>query len=400
MNFVSANQQEIVRLTEFFCLRDDLSTSDPYDIWKTGIGHYLKQKFYFHRRLFLPAVGLCSLYDFYLNNRRRLGYRKQEFPIVRGMAALALLKLYSVHPQERYLQSAEAHLRWLLKNHSTGYKGIGWGLGFASQINQTIYHEANTPYSTMTPYCTEALVAFHEYRKEDWLKEAITGCLRFFLEDLKVVYEDEKWLCTSYVPLFDRTVYNATSYTMYMYALLSSWGSAEQQIEMQRRMKKIRSFILDNQNADGSWLYAYNDSNTFIDCFHSCFVMKNLWKTARIFPSPESDQAIMRGYDYIKRELWDETSHLFRRFSKANKPGIIKFDLYDNAEALNLALLLGDYVFAEKLHNSIKRNFFKSEDRIYSAIDIFGIRHNLNFLRWAVMPFVLAGSGFLVKEGK
>jgi len=78
---------------------------------------------------------------------------------------------------------------------------------------------------------------------------------------------------------------------------------------------------------------------------------------------------------------------LYKRFTKSNKPSIIKFDLYDNAEMLNLLLLLNKYDLALELKNNIEKVFIKGED-IYSVIDLFGNKKNKNTLRWAVMPYL------------
>jgi hypothetical protein len=78
---------------------------------------------------------------------------------------------------------------------------------------------------------------------------------------------------------------------------------------------------------------------------------------------------------------------LFKRFSVTNKPGLIDFDLYDNAEMLNLSMLLGDHELAESLHNEILRHFVRGKT-VYSQIDVLGIRHRPNTLRWAVLPWM------------
>ena len=58
-------------LIEHFCLKDNLSSYDPYDIWKTKTGVNIK-KLYFKNKFFgfLPATFL-TLTDFYLVNKSR-----------------------------------------------------------------------------------------------------------------------------------------------------------------------------------------------------------------------------------------------------------------------------------------------------------------------------------------
>ncbi len=74
-------------------------------------------------------------------------------------------------------------------------------------------------------------------------------------------------------------------------------------------------------------------------------------------------------------------------FTKNDKVCLIKFDLYDNAEMLNLFLLMGEKDKFNELNESIKKHFVKGKD-IYSVIDFFGQKKNKNTLRWAVMPYL------------
>jgi hypothetical protein len=84
-----------------------------------------------------------------------------------------------------------------------------------------------------------------------------------------------------------------------------------------------------------------------------------------------------------------------------NKPSLVRFDLYDNAEMLNLAIMFSDYHLADQLANAIDRYFCNGHD-VYSEIDFLGIRRNKNTLRWAVLPYVYALSqlpGYMLSRG-
>jgi hypothetical protein len=143
-----------------------------------------------------------------------------------------------------------------------------------------------------------------------------------------------------------------------------------------------------HQGGDGSWVYS-PDGNSFIDCYHSCIVLKNLIKTDRRYPLAERRKCIDLGYDYLKRNFHMESKGLFKRFSVSNKPSLVRFDLYDNAEMLNLAVLMGDRDLVESLADAIEKAF-EFRGHIYSQIDCFGRRHNVDTLRWAVMPYLYA----------
>ena len=65
-------------LLKKYLLTDDLSTFDPYDTWKTNLGISIKQLYYKNKYIGLVPAGILSIYDMYINNSLRFGYKKQE----------------------------------------------------------------------------------------------------------------------------------------------------------------------------------------------------------------------------------------------------------------------------------------------------------------------------------
>ena len=257
-------------------------------------------------------------------------------------------------------------------------------------MSSDLTYDRCTPYSTMTPYALEAFVSFSETTQDARYRPVIESIFRFFDNDIQVMEEDEEALATSYVPFRDRIVINAVSYTMYAYSLFAPYAPAEQKGRIETRIRKLYAYVRRNQQPDGSWFYSPH-GRSFIDCFHSCIVLKNVIKSDRIVKLEGSSTVVAAGYDYLRQSFLDQRHFLFKRFSVTNKPGLIRFDLYDNSEVLNLALLLGDWRLAESLLASVLKHFCSGLD-IYSQIDFMGGRRNKNTLRWAVMPFLYAAS--------
>ena len=195
-------------------------------------------------------------------------------------------------------------------------------------------------------------------------------------------------LVTSYGPGRDRVVVNAVSYTMYAYSLLLAYLPETQQRVVRTKIGKQYAFIRRNQRKDGSWLYS-PDGRSFIDCFHSCIVLKNLIKTNETVPLEGCEDLVRHGYGYLTRNFRDDRYGLFRRFTLSNKPSLVKFDLYDNAEVINVTKLMGDTALMSELVSATKQHFCNGT-AIYSQIDLFGRRRNPDMLRWAIMPYVYA----------
>lgn len=376
-------------LIEKYLLRDDLSTYDPYDIWKTSLGIKVKQLYYKNKYLGLVPAGILTIYDLYLNNNFRFGYKKQEYPIVRAQACLALLNLYKNKPKEIYLEYAKKHIDWLLKNSSKGYSGYCWGTGFKIVISDKLIYDESVPFSTNSPYILEALYKYFQITKDDYILEIIKSIYQFYEQDIIVLKEDSNILITSYGPFEDRIVTNAVSYTMFAYSIF--YNILEEKDYIRSKIQKMMNFIVSVQGKDGSWLYAPYDENSFIDCFHSAFVLKNIIKTSKSIDLELNNKIVQRGYRYIKDNFYDTTHELFKRFSISNKPSLVKFDLYDNAEMLYLSKLIQDTKLSENIENNIAENFHANEN-IFSVVELLGTKKNKNTLRWAIMPYLLAKS--------
>jgi hypothetical protein len=382
-------------LVEHFCVKDDLSTYDPYDIWKTRLGLQVKCGYNSRPYLALAPAGLLALVDNVLDNRVRLFYQPKEYAVVRAMAALCLVNLYGSSGERRLILAARRHIEWLIANSCSGFSGHCWGLGVTHAATRDIVYNENTPFSTITPYALEAVIAFNQVFKEKSLRPVIDSIFTFFDSDIKVMEEDSHAMATSYGPFKDRTVINAVTYTMYAYSLLLPHVPRHRHSEIQTKIGKLYEYVRRHQRPDGSWLYSPH-GRSFIDCFHSCIVLKNIVKTHRLVGLPDAPNTVAAGYEYIKKAFLNEQLFLFTRFAVKNKPGLVKFDLYDNAEVLNLSVLLGDTSLAMRLVESIMAHFCRGFE-VYSQIDYLGFRRKKNTLRWAVMPFLHAASSLLEK---
>jgi hypothetical protein len=379
---------EDLTLTKNFCLQENLECHDPYDVWMIDFGIKIKQLYNTNKVLgILPAVAL-TVWDNFLNNKTRFLYKKQEYPAARALAALALLNLYEVEKDEELLLGSKNHIDWLIANACKGYAGLCWGLGFKWAAGDGLDYDENTPYSTHTPYALEALDRYVELTGDLSYIPHIKSVFDFFETDIQIMFEDETSMAISYGPAKDRLVTNAVSYAMFAYSIFFKHMPEKHNL-IEGKVKKLYHFIQSKQLANGSWLYEPESDDSFIDCFHSCFVLKNIYKTSKIVSLKGCNVILKDGYKYVKDNFYDSKIGLFKRFSLSNKPSIVKYDLYDNAEMLHLAILFNDAELKRSLSSAIVKEFITS-DTIFSVIDIFNIKRNKNTLRWAVMPYLYA----------
>ena len=184
-----------------------------------------------------------------------------------------------------------------------------------------------------------------------------------------------------------------------MFTILSTYVEREEQNKTLSKINRLYQFLCNGQNDDGSWYY-YTDKTylgNFIDCFHSCFILKNIIKANNIVALEKSEEVIQKGYDFLKKNMYDSNKQLMNNFYIKDKPTFIKYELYDSAEMLNIAVLLKDYEFAKQLNEGIMKYFFKKE-HIYSQIDILGNKHYKDCFRWSIYPYLNGLVNYLFYE--
>ena len=146
-------------------------------------------------------------------------------------------------------------------------------------------------------------------------------------------------------------------------------------------------FILQAQQADGSWLYAIdNPPEAFIDHFHTCFVLKNLYKINCHLQDEEIRKALHNGYGYYRQALFDGRATP-RSFALAPRIQIVRLEMYNMAEAINLGVLLRDEVpeafqLAQELAARLVRQYQVRAGYWVTRVYLGGIRHTVPFTRW------------------
>ena len=370
-------------------LSKGLKTPDPYDVWNTKLGQNIKKVYYKNKILgILPSAGL-TIFDLYFNNQMRLGYREREYPIAHAYKALIGMELFKKTQETQYLSFVQDSISWLANNYSKGYSGYCWGINMPWVSKIAVYNE-NIPHITHTPYVLEAFINFQNLTRTEEYDNIIESVFDFLENDLHKMIDINLVLALSYSPKTEkRIVINANSYAMLCYALLVDKSPLGRKYN-EDKVKRLYQFLVDHQNSDGSWYYFSDDATgNFIDCFHTCFVLKNIFKVNKTVPLSNSEKIIAKGYQYLKDSLWDSKRNLFKRFSVTDRLSPVKYDLYDNAEMLNLAILLKDDALIETLSASIQKNFVSGED-IYSNIVYPNLKVNKNTLRWATLPYLYA----------
>ena len=330
-------QHTILRFTDWLARYGE----DSYDFqtfYASPIGQKAKSVYYKHPLLGTAAVAPIIFCEAFVPEARRLFWKRQRFPIADAHYAMGFAFLSQVLGDEKYYQRAVHFLQILEATRCRNYTHYAWGYPFDwVGIRGTI--KEGTPLITTEPYVYEAFSHVFEIDKNEEWRKIMESLAQHASED----YFDSETSAVasraSYTPSpepFGGGVVNASAYRAFLLTKAAFDFSEER---YRRQAERNMHFVIESQNTDGSWYYAMDGVRSFIDHFHTCFVLKALAKIERLTGNPHCTAAIERGVRYYVTHLFDDDG-LPRPFSKAPRLTIYRRELYDYAECINLATLL------------------------------------------------------------
>jgi hypothetical protein len=301
------------------------------------IGGAAKSFYYRHSKIGVLAVAPMIFCEAFMPSARRFFYAPVRFPIADAHYAMGFAFLHQVTQNQAFLDKAIHFLEVLQRTRCPGFKGYGWGYPF-HWVTRNGVMKKDTPLITTTPYVYEAFLQVYPLDgREEW-KKVLDLVARHAAFEIKDFRTSEHASSCSYTPFDKGGVINAAAYRS---SLLTSAARLFSNDEYWQIAERNLNFVLETQNADGSWYYAVDGVRDFVDHYHTCFVLKALAKIHALTGHPGCFEAISRGITYYLKNLFDSEG-LPRPFSRAPRMTVYKRELYDCAECLNLFLLLRD----------------------------------------------------------
>ena len=363
--------------------RNGYDSYDPYDVWGTKYGLVSRRLYYRIPVLGTLLVAPVIIMEMVCPQLRRLIVEKQRFATAEAQLALGFLNLYQTSGNAIHLKKATDICESLIRMSLPGHSGHCWGYPFDWQNSEGLWKK-NTPFITATPYCYEAFVSLAEITREEKYLLVARSISKFVHDDLNDTPTSATAAAASYSPVVHDKVINASAYRAFVLF------DAAQRFDLARyreKAKKNLQFVLEEQQSDGSWLYAAGTRReSFIDHFHTCFVLKNLFKINRILADDAVRKALHEGYAYYRQNLfWADG--LPKSFSKEPRMQVTRLEMYDMAEAITLGVLLKDeipdaYQLAGSLALQVCRQFQLPDGHFITRVYFGAFRHKAAFLRW------------------
>jgi hypothetical protein len=378
-------------------------TYDPYDIWGTSYGKLSRRLYYRKHPLGFAMTAPLILMEILLPRLRTLFVRKDRYATADAQLALAFINLYEAAKYDEskntlpnaasqlYLAKAQSLADDLLTQCVNGYNGPGWGYPFDWQhINGLM--PKHTPHITATPYCYEVFTKLFEITGDKRYSGIAASIADFVFTELRDTPTGPGAAASSYTPHDNSRVVNASAYRAFvLFDAARRWAKPAFHA---KALKNLR-FILQCQRDDGAWLYAVDDpSQNFIDHFHTCFVLKNLYKINVHEGDREIDCVLLKGYRWYRKNLFDKTD-CPKPYALAPRLGLVRFEMYDWAEAIGLGALLANYAddalsLAQKLARKLIEDFQLRAGYFPTRVYRGGVRHTFPYLRWPQAQVLLA----------
>jgi hypothetical protein len=310
---------------------------DHQSFFAGPVGRRAKSLYYRQPLLGTAAVAPMIFCEAFVPSARRLFHQPTRFPIADAHYAMGFGYMHRASGDPGHLDRMVGFLRVLEQTRCPGFAQYCWGYPFDWVTrNGTIRRQ--TPLITTTPYVYEAFALGHELSaREEW-QLVLASIARHAFSDIKEFAIGEDAATCSYTPFDGGGVINAAAYRAF---LLTSASQLFDQPSYRDAARRNLNFVLDAQNADGSWFYAVDGVRDFVDHFHTCFVLKALAKIHHLTADERCLAALAKGVDYYLTHLFDPDG-LPKPFARAPRLTTYKRELYDCAECINVCLLLND----------------------------------------------------------
>jgi hypothetical protein len=299
---------------------------------------------------------------------------------------------------DAYLAAGRHYLAALVASRAPGFQNAGWGYPFDWEGWFGTF-KAGTPFITTTAYAYEAFEQGYVFTGDPGYLDTMVSIARFAYHDLTEQEVAPAAYASSYGPFDRRQVVNASAYRAF---LLTRAGQRFGRDDWLETARGNLAFVLHSRQRDGSWLYAMEDQDRFVDNFHTCLVLKNLVKIWQANGDQTVLDAVREGYAFYKRNLLDDKG-LPVPFAQAQRLNLVRRELYDLAEGINLAVLMrGLDPDAEsiggRLLTELLDNWTLPDGHFVTRVTWFG-KNKVPYHRWAQAQTFYALTRVLLEGG-
>ncbi|UCG57959.1 MAG: hypothetical protein JSU70_00355 [Phycisphaerales bacterium] len=350
--------------------RRDYAGYDPYDALNSPFLEVLSA-----RSKWLRIVFTQLLRRFPLNLRPVLLISKGHNPKGLGLFLEGYSRLYKVKQEPATLNRIKNLMRVLCENRSTGYSGFCWGYNFPWQ-SRTVYRPRYTPTIVNTSFIGHALLDAYESTGIDTALDMAVRTKGFILRDLNRK-RDADTFCFSYTPFDHDYVHNANALGA---SLLFRIGELTGDARLKEISFASMGYCLAHQRDDGAWPYAETKIQSWVDSFHTGFVLESLRRFLPHHNSPDWRRQYERGVMYYAENFFLEDGTP-KYYSDRTYP----IDIHSPAEAVCFFSTEGEEYrcLTDKILLWMLKNMWGGNGTFYYRKNRF-TRTKVVYMRWSL----------------
>jgi hypothetical protein len=257
-----------------YCKTRDFAGHDPFDALNSRLFRALPLKYIAPARLAWLQMVKRSAADL----RPFLRVEKGVNPKGLALFALAELSRFSAGGDDANAENARELLNRLLEHGIYGTfhdrPTLAFGYNFDWQ-SRAFFAPVGTPAIVPTAFASQALIeGYRVFEDERYLTAAGEIC-EFILSGLNRAVETDEEICFSYTPIDRSVIFNAS---LLAGECLARFGAiTENAGHLQLAAKTVR-FVIRRQHGDGGWSYGANATQSWIDNFHTAYVLLSLYR--------------------------------------------------------------------------------------------------------------------------
>jgi hypothetical protein len=275
-----------------WCRDRDFAGHDPFDALNSAVFQATPLANSRNARLIWTQLVKRSPVD--LRTLTRVPEQKNA----KGIALFALATL------KRSPVDACRLLSDLLELRIAGYSGLAWGYNFDWQ-SRNFFAPRGTPTIVPTAFAARAFI---ENEEDEDLEFARSVC-DFILRDLPRPVDTQTEICFSYTPIDNTQIFNASLLAAEVLASVGKLTGEEELCEVAMRAAR---FVVKHQRNDGSWSYGTAPAQSWIDNFHTAYILFSLKRIIEACSGGDEFQSSLeRGYRY-----WTSTFFLAEGWPK------------------------------------------------------------------------------------
>ena len=276
-----------------WCRERDFAGHDPFDALNSRL--FQASPFAFSRNARLAFTQLLKRSPADLRKLVRVPSQRNAKGI--ALFALAHLADYRSTKTIESERAARSLLSDLGEMKLKNYAGAAWGYNFDWQ-SRNFFARRDTATIVPTAFAGRAFIeAGHAFNDERYFQEARSIC-DFIVADLPRSVDTTTEICFSYAPETSTQIFNAS---LLAAEVLAAVGAITKEKDLNELARRATRFVINHQKPDGSWMYGMEPAQSWIDNFHTAYVLFSLDRIINSIPAAsEFRPALSRGYKFWK----------------------------------------------------------------------------------------------------